>query len=92
MNLYSIYDRKSATHGMFFTSITDGTATRAVASMLQENDLISRFPEDYDIYFVASIDLESGFVTQDAPPRFVVGIKKLFDYSAVGVESHGTVQ
>lgn len=63
LKIYTIKDKKAEAYLQPFTTSTDGLAIRMVqASMEQENNL-SKYPEDFSLWQIAEFDENTGKVT-----------------------------
>ena len=77
-NLYSIFDKKSATFMQPFVELTDGTATRQCMDLLQNpNTPFSKFPEDFTLMRIGSWDELKGEPKGEVPPEFIVELSTI---------------
>lgn len=69
--LYSIYDRKAQYYLPAFQADRDITAHRQFNDLVVTSDMpISRYPADFDLIRLGTIDTETGEIT----PEFPVGL------------------
>lgn len=76
MNVYSLFDRKLLQYGQLVLERNDFGVQRGLCDGIraQPDSLLSKHPEDFDLYQVAEFDDESGVVTALVPPRFVSAV------------------
>jgi hypothetical protein len=68
MNLYSIYDAKAEAFAMPFSAQNDGVATRMLLDTASDPNIsLSKHPEDYSIFKLATYDENTGIVTPVVP-------------------------
>lgn len=61
LNMYSLYDMKTTSHGVPFFMATDAAAVRAVSNLVSSVDtLVGMNPEDFRLHRLASFDDGSG--------------------------------
>lgn len=72
--LYSIYDNVSLTYGPPTVEVSDASATRVYKSILTnpQAGLMYQYPADYDMYYIGTIDNETGYIVPQSPPQLVV--------------------
>lgn len=77
LQAFSIFDAKSGAFSAPFFAFNAAVAQRNVAAGVREGDsLLSRFPEDYQLYHVGSFDDGTG-VLQAIPPVAVCNLVSL---------------
>lgn len=70
---FAIYDKKSLSYGQAFPSMTFGSAERSFKDSVNQSDTPhSKYPEDFTLYYLFTLDDETGRVEQDDPPRVIV--------------------
>lgn len=62
MKIYSIKDNKGDFNSQLLTFPNDGQAKRAVPYIVQNNELMKRYPQDFTLYAVGEFDFESGHI------------------------------
>lgn len=75
IGLYSVKDNKVGVFQKPFTCRNDAEASRTLHSACQDPEIqLSRYPEDFDLYFLGTYNEYTGKLTQTSDdPRFVVG-------------------
>lgn len=74
--LYTVYDRKAATHAPPFTEVNDGTAIRAMQDVMKNTDHpFSCYPEDYELIRLANFDEITGEIITDTPIQVITMLK-----------------
>ena len=79
-NLYGIFDKKASSYVMFFTSRGDDTLLRDIVRFLERakgSDFV-RFPVDFTIYRLASIDDDTGRVYPESMPVHMSELSSYF--------------
>lgn len=76
-NLYSIYDTKTEVYMAPVAFPNEATAMRQVSVALTKDGMMSRYPEDYDLYCVGTWDDTEGRVNPLAQVRFITKLTKL---------------
>lgn len=72
-HLYSIYDRKAAYYLPLFQMRSHADAMRQFADIVAQSDTpIAKYPADYDLVCVGSIDLESGLINPIYPVETII--------------------
>lgn len=72
-NIYSIYDRKAGYYLPVFNLRSDADALRSFTDMVVSSDTpVSKYPADFDLIRLASMDLETGLVTPVFPVHIVI--------------------
>lgn len=76
MNLFSIKDAKSGSFGAPFAAPNGGAATRTVSMAMEDKtSLLARFPGDFELWQMGSLDETSGVITSSLD--FVVNLATL---------------
>lgn len=76
--MYSIFDTKASLFGGPFFAFNDGVAQRNVAASVRGGDsLLSKFPEDYQLFRVGAFDDQSGIVEPAIPAVHVCNLSSL---------------
>lgn len=61
MYLYSVYDKKLGVYNSPFVTRYQGEATRVFDGAVNfDEGLVSRYPDDYDLYLIAEFDEKTG--------------------------------
>lgn len=70
IRLYSIYDRVARVYSDPFVSVNDATASRTFTLALSNHETL-RFtcPEDYQLWYLGSMDNNSGEILSSDPPE-----------------------
>lgn len=72
-HLYSIYDRKAAYYLPIMTVRSDADAERQFQEIVVQSDTpVSKYPADYDLVCLGSIDLEHGRIDPTYPVRTLI--------------------
>lgn len=76
--LYSLLDRKLREFGVVLTAQNDETMLRELHSNLKGRESTQgKYPEDFDLYRIGEVDVETGVVGGENPPRLVMNLKEL---------------
>lgn len=76
--MYSIYDRKTELYLPPFIALNQGDATRQVLNMLMGSEnMLSKFPDDYDLYEVGSFNDDIGAMVGKANNSHVCNLRTL---------------
>lgn len=71
--LFAIRDQKSETYNIAFIVNTHGEAEREFVTLINTpNAKANKFPEDFDLYYIASYDLNTGKLNPESSPQHVV--------------------
>lgn len=71
--LYSIRDAKAELYNPPFHASTPGEAERAFTELANSpGHFVNKFPEDYDLFFVASFDDNTGKLEVPVSPEHIV--------------------
>ena len=78
--IFTIYDKKSATYGGLYQFPNKDVATRAFASQefAQANSLVIQYPEDFDIYSLGTFNIDTGVVVSQVV--FVSNFKEVLKH------------
>lgn len=69
-NLYAVYDTKAKLYSMPHTLDTDGVAIRSFSVACEdETTQFYKHPEDFSLYHLGSLNIETGALTQDQPKQ-----------------------
>ena len=67
MILCGVYDKKADFYNYFSVFNNRAEAVRSFTLACRDKDsMLSKFPEDYDLYFLADVDERSGYVDYKA--------------------------
>jgi len=70
--MYSIYDSASDSYNLPFYFLNNNQAKRAAIDLLQEDNQISRHPEDFTLFEMGDFDPQTGEgMFYDSPIRFI---------------------
>lgn len=73
LRIYSIYDQKSEVFNTPFFQQTHGEAERSFRSAVNdEKTLFSKYPEDYDLYYIGDYDDNEGKIKPEPSPQHMV--------------------
>lgn len=73
LNIYSIRDNKVSTFDKPFIDVSDIHATRQLNVAVNDRQCqLAMFPEDFDLYRLGSIDDQTGVVTPESTPKFII--------------------
>lgn len=76
--IFSIRDSKAEMFYPPFYQKTHGEAERSLRELVRdEKSLISKYPEDYDLYFLGEWDDQSGKMTLEDTPKHVIKATQL---------------
>lgn len=71
--LFTIYDRKAAFYLPLFQMRSHAEAERQFADIVTSSDTpIAKYPADYDLVCLGSIDLETGMITPTYPVETII--------------------
>lgn len=80
MRIFSIFDRKSLAFATPFFMKTTGEATRALREHLKDgNSLISKYPEDFELYEVGGFDDQTGRLIDPQESQFILNAASLLE-------------
>lgn len=80
LKAYSIRDAKAEIYNSPFYAKTHGEAERMFKSSTNDpQSMICKYPEDYDLYHVATFDDNSGIFTALSTPQHIVKAVNLKD-------------
>lgn len=78
LKLYAIYDKKAEEYGNPFVHTNDWLAARKLNTDLRNPaSEIVMHASDFDLYYMGIYDTKSGYITADAPPRFIDSITNI---------------
>jgi len=75
MQIYSIFDRKTAAYMQPFFALTDGAALRTVMSSMGEGSMFKAYPGDFDVFRLGRFDEGSGEISSAVD--FLVNVANL---------------
>ncbi|QXP07860.1 MAG: nonstructural protein [Arizlama microvirus] len=67
--LYSIKDTKAGRFGPLFEAINEAVAFRQFSQIMEK--IPPRFKQEYELYFMGTIDMVSGELQQETAPELV---------------------
>jgi len=71
--IFSIYDRKAAYYLPLFTMRSDADAIRQFTGIVTQSETdVSKYPADFDLVSLGTIDLEHGRIEPDYPVRTIM--------------------
>lgn len=71
--IYSVYDRKAQYYLPIFTRRSDADAQRQFAEIVATSDTpISKYPADFDLVRLGTIDLETGSIEPEHPMGLLI--------------------
>lgn len=77
MNIYSLFDRKVKEYGQLVVATTDDAIRRAVHEGIPSSGtVIAKYPQDFDLMFLGSVDPETGVLTGQVP-RLIANVADL---------------
>jgi hypothetical protein len=81
LKIYAIRDNKTSAFLRPFIELNDIQATRGLQQAVNDDKIqLSMFAEDFDLYLLGEIDDQSGAITPEKLPEFIVSaisLKKL---------------
>jgi len=73
VNAYCVYDRKSMVYNTPYFLSNDNVALRHFDTVMQSPDsLVGRYPEDYQMFRIASMETSTGVVTPEEFPVYII--------------------
>lgn len=60
LRMYSIFDRKAEVFNAPMCFVNDGICQRALTQIIPNDADMSKFPEDFDVYYIGDFDNASG--------------------------------
>lgn len=73
MKCFTVFDRKGGEFGPLVTFISELSCLRFYTTEVREgNGLLSRFPQDFAIYYVGDWDVHKGVITANPAPVHIV--------------------
>lgn len=80
LKMYSIYDSKAKVYNRPVFLHSDPEAERMLKMSVQDpNSLISKFPEDYDLFAIGTYDDQTGKIVPNDSPTHIVKALHLTD-------------
>lgn len=71
--MYAVHDSKAETFNQPFYCKTHGEAERNFAQLkADEKSFVSKYPEDYDLYYVGDYDTNTGKIKALDTPQHIV--------------------
>lgn len=73
--IFSIRDNKVSAYLRPFVESNEIMAVRgltAAVNMEKDASQIAQFPEDFDLYHLATLDDVTGVITPEEPPKFII--------------------
>lgn len=79
INYFSVFDKKAGSFSQLYAATTPGVAERAFQQTVSDpQSMVSKYPDDYALYQILSLDDESGYVVERfEPPQFVCEARSL---------------
>lgn len=74
ISFFALRDVKIDTFVMPFCAGSPAAASRALSMMLDPNSVYSLYPEDFVLYHLADVDIDSGQVVPMSAPQYVSGL------------------
>lgn len=73
MKVFTIRDTKAGMYNTPFYAHTHGEAERSFRELaMDEKSLVSKYPEDYDLYYVGTFNSVTGKSTLEDAPQHVI--------------------
>lgn len=66
LRVYSIFDRKAEVFNAPMCFVNDAIAKRALAQIIPNDADMSKFPEDFDVYYIGDFYNDAGHLMQGA--------------------------
>jgi len=86
--VFSIRDAKAQMYNQPFFQRTHGEAERNFQQLVKdEKSMISKFPDDYDLYFIGEYDDNAGTLKPLDTPQHIVKAVSLTSASIAGLNS-----
>lgn len=71
--MFTIKDQKAQVYNTPFFQKSPGEAERSLKSLTNDNQsLISKYPEDFDLYLIGEYDDQTGMMTSLDTPQHIV--------------------
>lgn len=77
MRLYSLYDKKVGEFQNVIQSRTDEAVMRALSELLSGDNQVSKYPGDFQLYFLGTMNMESGLLEGVSPSQLVCDVSSL---------------
>ena len=78
IKVYAIKDVKAGTFNQPFLQPTHGTAERSFQELVRDpQSFVSKYPEDYDLYFLGSFDDLTGGIKSEKNPVHIINAAQL---------------
>lgn len=75
LKMFSIRDAKGEIYNPPFYQKTHGEAERNFRELVKDaQSMISKYPEDYDLYFLGTYDDQTGTVKSDVPKHVIKAV------------------
>jgi len=76
LKIYSVRDAKGEIFNTPFYKKTHGEAERSFKELTKDDkSYVSKYPEDYDLYYIGEYDQRTGqFIPQDTPQHIVKAV------------------
>lgn len=74
ISFFALRDVKIDSYVMPFCAGSPAAASRALSYMLDPDSAYARFPEDFTLYHLADVDVDSGQVMPMSAPQYVCGL------------------
>lgn len=75
MKIFTIYDKKSLIYGNPFYNMQIGQAERTFSQAINDssnpNNLLAKYPTDFELYEIGSFDANTGQITPLEKPNFI---------------------
>lgn len=73
LKVYSIRDSKGEIYHQPFFNKTNGEAVRNFTELVKDGkSMISKYPQDYDLYFLGHYDDQTGKLVAEPTPKHIV--------------------
>lgn len=85
MRMYALFDRKAGGYSQPQLAQNDAVMIRSLKDGLPEGSMPRQHPEDFDVYFLGAMDMETGVIASSRP-ELVAQLSAVFT-TPVQVES-----
>lgn len=80
VQMFTIYDKKMQIHQHPFMAVNRATMMRTLSDSLARNDnMMSRFPSDYEVYLLGEYDELSGKMSPATEREFICNLEELVE-------------